>query len=589
MADKSFTGLQLPNIGSGQARNPDSGFVRVYFKNNNMYTVLPNGTDTQVTGIGVDDLNDVVLTSPASGEVLKYNGTNWVNDTDDSGGGIPGGSDTQIQFNSSGSFAGSSSLTWNGTTLTTAGLFTTSGSLISGEAIFLDDVSFSGIATTRNVFNTTATTVNAFGAATSLTMGATTGTTTVRNDLSVTGDLSLSADPTTSLQAATKQYVDTIAAAGLHYHAPVRAERPDTDGNLNSTYNNGSSGVGATLTNTGTQEALVIDGVTLNTNDRVLIYNQTNGYENGVYTVTNTGSGSTNWVLTRATDADSYSPSDPDSLGQGDAFFVTEGNTGAGELYVMNTSGTITFGTTSITFTEVAATAVYQAGTGLTLNGVTFSTNQDISTTASPTFVNLTTTGNITVSGTVDGRDVATDGTKIDGIEAGAQVNVGTDLGNTSTGTSFTITSSTGNNTNLPAVTTSAWGMMTDEDKTKLDGIETGAQVNVGTDLGNTATGTSFTITSSTGNNTNLLAATTSAWGMMTDEDKTKLDGIEASADVTDAGNVNPLIDAHINTSTAATNEVLSWDGADYNWVAQSGGGGGITTGKAIAMAIVFG
>ena len=589
MSDKSFTGLQLPNIGSGQARNPDSGFVRVYFKNNNMYTVLPDGTDTQVTGVGIDDLSNVVLTSPVSGEVLKYNGTNWVNDSDIAGGATPGGSNTQIQFNDNGSFGGSSSLTWNSNILTTASLFATNTATVSGEAFFLDDVSFLGASGTRNVFNTTATTVNAFGAATTLNMGASTGTTTIGNNLSVTGNLSLSADPTTSLQAATKQYVDTIAAAGLHYHSPVRVERPDTDGNLNATYNNGSSGVGATLTNSGTQEALVIDGITLNTNDRVLIYNQTNGYENGIYTVTDTGSGSTNWVLTRATDADSYSPSDPDSLGQGDAFFVLEGNTGAGELYVMNTSGTITFGTTDITFTEVAATAVYQAGTGLTLNGVTFSTNQDISTTASPTFVNLTTTGNITVSGTVDGRDVATDGTKLDGIEAGAEVNVGTDLGNTATGTSFTITSSTGNNTNLPAATTSAWGMMTDEDKTKLDGIEAGAEVNVGTDLGNTATGTSLTITSSTGNNTNLPAVTTSAWGVMTDEDKTKLDGIETSADVTDAGNVNPLIDAHLNTSTAATNEVLSWDGADYNWVAQSGGGGGITTGKAIAMAIVFG
>jgi hypothetical protein len=627
MSDKSFTGLQLPNIGSGQARNADSGFARLYFKNDDLYAVLPDGTDVQLSGISIDGLSDVVLTSPASGEVLKYNGTNWVNDSDNAGGGTPGGANTQIQFNSSGSFAGSSDLTWNGSLLSTNGLFTTGGASFTGEVFFIDDASFLAGSTTRNVFNTTATTINAFGAATTLTMGATTGTTTIRNDLSVTGNVSLSADPTTSLQAATKQYVDTIAAAGLHYHSPVRVERPNTDGNLNSTYNNGSSGVGATLTNAGTQEALVIDGITLNTNDRVLIYNQTNGYENGVYTVTNTGSGSTNWVLTRATDADSYSPSDPDSLGQGDAFFVTEGNTGAGELYVMNTSGTITFGTTDITFTEVAATAVYQAGTGLTLNGVTFSTNQDISTTASPTFVNLTATGNIIVTGTVDGRNVATDGTKLDGIEAGAQVNVGTDLGNTASGTAFTITSSTGNNTNLPAATTSAWGVMTDEDKTKLDGIESGAQVNVGTNLGNTATGTSFTITSSTGNNTNLPAATTSAWGVMTDEDKTKLDGIEASADVTDAGNVNPLVDAHLNTSTATTNQVLSWTGSDYDWVDQSGGGGalndltdvaitspssgqvlkyngtnwvngtdnegagggGITTGKAIAMAIVFG
>ena len=278
------------------------------------------------------------------------------------------------------------------------------------------------------------------------------------------GDLTLVQDPTSNLQAATKQYVDTIAAAGLHYHDPVRVEQ---EGNLSATYSNGTAGVGATLTNNSTQAALTIDGVALSLNDRVLIYEQTNGYENGVYTVTNVGSASTNWVLTRATDADSYAPSDPDSLGQGDAFFVLEGTAGAGELYVMNTEGSITFGTTNITFTQVAATAVYSAGTGLTLTGTEFAAAQDISTTASPSFAgvtlgdghtigddvgdNLTLTsstgeniiynsaagthafksngtstvtfdgaGNITVTGTVDGRDIAADGSKLDGIESGA-------------------------------------------------------------------------------------------------------------------------------------------------------------------------
>jgi hypothetical protein len=49
--------------------------------------------------------------------------------------------------------------------------------------------------------------------------------------------------------------------------------------------------------------------------------------------------------------------------------------------------------------------------------------------------------------------------------------------------------------------------------------------------------------------------------------DGTKLDGIEASADVTDAGNVNPLVDAHLNQSTASSGELLSWNGSDYDWI----------------------
>jgi len=177
-------------------------------------------------------------------------------------------------------------------------------------------------------------------------------------------------DTTLASAKAIKTYVDTIAAAGIHYHTAVRVESPI---NLNAAYNNGTSGVGATLTNSGTLAAISIDGIALNLNDRVLIYNQSNAAHNGVYYVSTVGDGATAWVLTRTTDTDSYGASDPDALGEGDAFFVLEGDTGAGELYVMNSSGTITFGTTNITFSVIAETAVYSAGTGLNLTGTTFS------------------------------------------------------------------------------------------------------------------------------------------------------------------------------------------------------------------------
>jgi hypothetical protein len=179
-------------------------------------------------------------------------------------------------------------------------------------------------------------------------------------------------DPTTNLQVATKQYVDGLVTQGISYHSPVYVESPDTAGNLNATYNNGASGVGATLTNAGTQAALTIDGVLTTVGMRVLIYNQTAQTENGVYTVTTVGTVSTNWVLTRATDANTYGLRDPNALGYNDAFFVTAGSTGAGETYVCTTAGVITFGTTAITFAQISAAQVYTAGNGLTLTGTQF-------------------------------------------------------------------------------------------------------------------------------------------------------------------------------------------------------------------------
>jgi hypothetical protein len=178
----------------------------------------------------------------------------------------------------------------------------------------------------------------------------------------------VSTTPASGTDIANKTYVDTVAAQSITYHAPVFVESPSIAGNLNATYNNGASGVGATLTNAGTQAALTIDGVLMTTTKRVLIYSQTNAAQNGVYTVTVVGTGATNWVLTRATDADTYAVNSPTSLGQGDAFFVTNGNTGAGELYVMNTVGVITFGTTAINFTQISSSIPYIAGTGLNLS-----------------------------------------------------------------------------------------------------------------------------------------------------------------------------------------------------------------------------
>jgi hypothetical protein len=137
-----------------------------------------------------------------------------------------------------------------------------------------------------------------------------------------------------------------------------------------------NAGVGATLTNAGAKAALQIDGVNLSVTNRVLVLNQANAFENGIYTVTTVGTpdpGGTDWVLTRALDEDKYKPDSTTGMGQGDYFFVQEGSSGAGQSYVMTTNNPIIIGTTNLTFTQFSSSQVYSAGTGLTLIGTQFS------------------------------------------------------------------------------------------------------------------------------------------------------------------------------------------------------------------------
>jgi hypothetical protein len=217
---------------------------------------------------------------------------------------------------------------------------------------------------------------------TAISLGATSAT------LAGLTSVTLTQDPVSNLQAATKQYVDTAASAGIHFHQPVVVEAP---ANLNATYSNGTAGVGATLTNAGTQAALVIDGITLSVANRVLISQQTTQTENGIYVVTSVGSVSTNWVLTRSSDADTYVSASPAGLSEGSTVFVQQGTTNSGTTNTCNTVGTITFGTTNITFAEISSAQIYSAGTGLTLTGTQFSLTTPVATTLGGT--GLTTFG----------------------------------------------------------------------------------------------------------------------------------------------------------------------------------------------------
>ena len=160
-----------------------------------------------------------------------------------------------------------------------------------------------------------------------------------------------------------KAYVDSVAN-GLDVKASVRVA---TTANLAGTYNNGNGTITAS-----SNGAISIDGVSLTTNDRVLVKDQSTATQNGFYKVTTVGSGGAAFVLTRTPDADEASEV------TGGAFtFVEEGTANADNGYVATHNGTPTLGTTNITFEQFSGAGQIAAGAGLTKTGNTIDVQVD--------------------------------------------------------------------------------------------------------------------------------------------------------------------------------------------------------------------
>jgi len=182
--------------------------------------------------------------------------------------------------------------------------------------------------------------------------------------------VTVTADPTTAFQLATKQYVDGLVSTGLAYHQPVQAATTASLASITGgtvTYNNGSSGVGATIT---LSVALTtLDGYSLSNTNRILVKDESNQAYNGVYTWATGGT-----VLTRSTDTNSYGPGTT-QLSEGDYFFVQNGTVNKGSSYVCSTIGTITFGTTAITFAQFSTSQVYTGTSPINISGTVISLN----------------------------------------------------------------------------------------------------------------------------------------------------------------------------------------------------------------------
>lgn len=230
------------------------------------------------------------------------------------------------------------------------------------------------------------------------------------------------ADPSGPQDLATKAYVDNVAQ-GLDGHEACRVA---TTGALASnTYSSGTKKI--TAAGNG---ALVLDGITMAVNDRVLVKNESTGSNNGIYTVFATGSGGAPWVLLRATDADTTAEYENAMY-----VFVGEGTVNAGTGWILTTPDTITLDTTALTWTQFSSAGAVTAGDGMTQVGNTLNvvgTSNRISVAAdsidiSTSYVgqaSITTLGTIT-SGTWTGTNIAVaNGGTGSGTASGARSNL---------------------------------------------------------------------------------------------------------------------------------------------------------------------
>ena len=174
---------------------------------------------------------------------------------------------------------------------------------------------------------------------------------------------------------ATKEYVDS-ASSGLDVKDSCRVA---TTAALTVTYDQSNG----RLDNAGTQAALVIDGVTLSVNDRVLVKDQAEARQNGLYIVSDIGSNSSNWRLTRADDADAGN-----EITGGTFTFVEEGTANSDNGYVFTHNGTPTLtdntlsNNTELPISQFSGAGQVVAGAALVKAGNTLDVNVDNSSIA---------------------------------------------------------------------------------------------------------------------------------------------------------------------------------------------------------------
>ena len=228
---------------------------------------------------------------------------------------------------------------------------------------------------------------------------------------------------------------------------------------------------------------------------------------------------------------------------------ASESATGVVELATTSevTTGTDTSRAVTPAGVQAAVNALVDSAPGAldTLNELAAALGDDASyaSTVTTALALKATIASPTFTGTIAIPNIANLETAV-AANTAKNTNVSTDLGVSASGSAFTVTSSDGNNASLTLADTDNWGVMSDEMFDKLDGIETSADV---TDATNVTAAGALMDSECAG-----LAALKATTGTFLSADESKLDGIEASADVTDATNVNAAGALMLSDTTTA-------------------------------------
>lgn len=206
----------------------------------------------------------------------------------------------------------------------------------------------------------------------------------------------------TNVQAAINELDTDLYNAILGQRTKEATKYASTAALPSIVYSNGSSGVGATLTGVALA-AISLDGNSPSLNDRVLIKNQASTFQNGIYTVTQTGSGIAVFILTRAIDFDQAA-----DIQTGDNVFVTSGNTLSTTTWTYNAGDNPVMGTDAITFVQIAGQGSFTGGNGITITGTSIAIDPSVTVdkTTSQTLTNKTLTNAIV--GTQSANDNST-------------------------------------------------------------------------------------------------------------------------------------------------------------------------------------